>query len=504
MNSLKIFIVDDELSIVDWLIHFVEWEVYNCEIAGFATSAAEAVSYIEENQVDLLITDICMPKMSGLDLIRRVKEKYGNIHIIVISAFDKFAYVKEAFRYGIIDYCLKPIDVNELYDCLKSVRSLLDEERLIYKNQDAMMFQNCVFQRLLNGENDTFRIDEQCQLAGIRLDASVYQVVLIDKGCTQREKYVQAVHQLSKKKEWGFYSILDTHMSLVCLFMGKTYGREEEKQIKYVLQQECGIYNSFFCVGKPVDHYRKIAAAYQACRDFLNASFLFSGHKVRLEDYSYEKYANAAKNKELWNLVNNLKIEKIENVIDRMHRVLGCGETEEEKKAEFICQAVFLFKNINQDKPNRTFSVPKERLDVQVSYGDMLKWWNHFYSAFVREDDSNECFHPHVKYALKEICSCYSNANLCLGQVAQDCHISAAYLGKIFREQTGEFFNDYLLKLRLKAAESLLLENKLRIGVIAEKVGFSNQSYFNKMFRRKYGISPAAYRNQCLNGEKNL
>ena len=78
--------------------------------------------------------------------------------------------------------------------------------------------------------------------------------------------------------------------------------------------------------------------------------------------------------------------------------------------------------------------------------------------------------------------------------MAKQCHVSAAYLGKLFREQTGDFFNDYLLKVRLEAACQLLMEDRLRIGAIAAEVGFSSQSYFNKMFRKSYGIPPAEYR----------
>ena len=80
---------------------------------------------------------------------------------------------------------------------------------------------------------------------------------------------------------------------------------------------------------------------------------------------------------------------------------------------------------------------------------------------------------------------------------------SAAYLGKLFKEQTGEFFNDYLLRIRIEEAKRLLLENRLRMGEIASAVGFSNQSYFNRMFRKSCGVSPAEYRRQCSE-EKGL
>jgi len=238
-NSLKVFVVDDEISVVEWLSHSVEWEVYNFEILGGATSVPEAMQYMEDNPVDLLITDICMPNLSGIDLIKWVKEKHENCSVIVISAFNQFDYVKEAYRYGIVDYCLKPIDVNELYECLKNVRIQQREEKKLGENLNALLFQQSVLQRLLNSEDNTLHLYEQCQLADVALDVSSFQVVLINLRCQEREKYINAMELLSAKLGPECYAFLDTYMNLVCLFMGERLcDLEAEKQIKYILQQK--------------------------------------------------------------------------------------------------------------------------------------------------------------------------------------------------------------------------------------------------------------------------
>ena len=129
-NSFKVFIVDDEKDIVEWLANDIEWEAYNCEIVGFSFNAAEALHYMETHAVDLLLIDICMPDMSGLELIQCIKERFSEKLIIVISAYDKFSYLKEAYQYGIIDYCLKPIDVNELLDCIKTAKAGWEERQM--------------------------------------------------------------------------------------------------------------------------------------------------------------------------------------------------------------------------------------------------------------------------------------------------------------------------------------------------------------------------------------
>ena len=160
-NSLKVFVVDDDSSIVEWLVENVEWEVYDCEVVGSATDAVSALDYMGRQPVDLLLTDVCMPRMSGLELIKRAKAESPNLFVIVISAFDMFEYVKEAFQYGIIDYCLKPIDVIELYDCLKSAETAYNERKMRQRNQDMLVFRNSIFQRLISGETNAARLEEQ-------------------------------------------------------------------------------------------------------------------------------------------------------------------------------------------------------------------------------------------------------------------------------------------------------------------------------------------------------
>ncbi len=136
-------------------------------------------------------------------------------------------------------------------------------------------------------------------------------------------------------------------------------------------------------------------------------------------------------------------------------------------------------------------------MEAQPSSARMLQWLERFYSEIGAGTDCGEGTYPQVNRALRRIASSYGDNGLSLKELAAQWHISAAYLGKLFKEQTGEFFNDYLLKVRIEEAKRLLLEDKLRIGEIALEVGFSNQSYFNKMFRKIYGISPAEYRRQC-------
>ena len=503
-RCLEVFLVDDEISVVEWLAHAVEWENYGYQVAGYAANPQEALDFMEHHPIDLLITDISMPEMSGLDLIKAVRKRHSETYLIAISAFDQFSYVKEAFRYGIVDYCLKPIDEEELYDSLKTVRILYEKSREIYNNQNTMLLRSSILQRLISSGNNSGHLEEQCRLLGFPLTASVYQILLVEIEDLKKENYLDVIRHFEKMEDYGIYSFFDARMRLVCLFAGeKACEKETLKLIQDVLRRECEVFRTVICVGNPLLQIRQIAQAYEECCDFMDASFLFAESVIRLEEYLCEKCGKNKKDKEIEHLMNNLRSGRECEVMAILKKRLECCKIEKEKKQEFLCLAVDMVRILRQTYPNRNFARPTESLERQKSSDKMLEWWRKFYHTFLAEKVGDEWMHPYVNHMLQEIHQRYGDNSLSLQSMARECHVSAPYLGKLFREQTGEFFNDYLLNVRLKAAEALFVEAQVKMGEISEKVGFLNQSYFNKMFRRVYGISPTAYRRLYYEENRN-
>lgn len=494
-NSFKVFIVDDEKDIVEWLANDIEWEAYNCEIVGFSFNAAEALHYMETHAVDLLLIDICMPDMSGLELIQCIKERFSEKLIIVISAYDKFSYLKEAYQYGIIDYCLKPIDVNELLDCIKTARAGWEERQMHIYHQDKIVFRNSIFQRLLVGATNSLRMEEQCRLAGIRLDPSAWQLAMMDLRDFEGSKCLYYLDCFRKKEQQiGYYCFLDAYMNLIFLFYDKISG-DKERAIRKALRQELGDFDTFLCIGRPLQRYRQISESYRVCRDFLNAGDLFNRRIVHVGNYPYERYLNVLKNKELQQMMDCLKVSDANCMFLKCQEMVGKCRTEAKKKEELICLAVFLYNHFVSTYPDRKISIPEESLDAQSTSDKLLMWVEHYCKKLVnKKEDPDSAYHPYVKYALQKIHSNFADKELSLQELAKARCISSAYMGRLFKEETGELFGDYLLNTRLKASLKMLEDNRLNIGRIADNIGFSHQSYFNKMFRRKYGVSPTEYR----------
>lgn len=497
---MQVFLVDDEEAIVSWLAKNIDWENFGCEVAGFAMSGESALTFIGQNHVDVLVTDIQMPGMSGLELIRQAKEQQPELYVIVLSAYDKFAYVKEAFRYGIIDYCLKPIDVKEINNCLKTVELACKEEQLSSKKQDINIFRNSIFQRLLSGEDDSNRMLEQCRLADINLDVPVCRLALMDFMQIETERCAEILSLFNTMETEQMHVFLDGHMNMVLLLFGTEDTVEFALRLVHrMLATEEVLQDTLFVVGKTLQSYREIGESYGLCCDFSMAGGLFDSRVIDTEKYPYEKYRKVIKGGNRQQFLNQLQSGNREKIMQAVRETAQGCPNEEIKQKELICLMVFALKYLSVLQPLHKVELPRGTFVNLDSSEKMLAWMDQFFWNMTCGgcDSANGVYHQHVNKALAEMRNRYTDSNFSIQDVAKVCHVSSAYLGKIFREQTGESFNDYLLNVRMLEAEKLLFEDELRIGDVAEQVGFSNHSYFNKMFRKVYGISPREYRYRC-------
>lgn len=150
MDKYKVILVDDEEEVIDVIERKIHWDMLGFDVVGSANNGVKALELVEKLQPDVVITDIKMPYMDGLELSRRLNNDYQNIHIIIFTGFDEFEYAKEAVHLEIEEYMLKPINALELSDCLKRVKNSLDkerEEKLMWKSLQIISMHLCLFFR---------------------------------------------------------------------------------------------------------------------------------------------------------------------------------------------------------------------------------------------------------------------------------------------------------------------------------------------------------------------
>ena len=177
----KVFIVDDEPFILSGLQDILDWEELDLTIAGQAENGQEALEQLREIPADILITDISMPVMTGLELIRAVREFRPDLKVVVLSGFDEFMYVKEGLSLGIENYLLKPINLEEFQQTLETIVEKLNVSRLDmqwWEYTNSVLKDN-VLLRWLRGQIDPQERSERLNLIGLPLTSRYVQVALL-------------------------------------------------------------------------------------------------------------------------------------------------------------------------------------------------------------------------------------------------------------------------------------------------------------------------------------
>lgn len=498
---LKAAIVDDEAVIVNGLLCAVEWEAYGFEIVYSTTDSKEMLTYLDHHPLDLLVTDVSMPEVDGIELLRHAKKINPSVSILVISAYDRFDYVRTALREGAENYLLKPIDQEEFSESLSQIAGHLQDQREmpLEKEYHIPAFRSNLTERWVKNTISYDELLEKSAVMGIDLSAPNYTVVLFRlKNNIDAHKEEQAhllydtvLHCAARKLYGQFY--FETPCTLVC-----------------VLSQSAGCLPSDFAAGvckvleqKGDGCFASVSPTVSSCTEVHRC--YAEAHALLFMAWTKENFWICGK----WPRSTALE--------EQLKKISKLGQNLQFEEVALLCCDLFLRSESAADTKNITIELCAALLEgVGKSSSDLLadagvqqilgdfpiqgepveykSWASTFISSCAQARDSlQKIMHPYVSAAIRKMQD-FSDLDLCVKTVAAQMGISPAYLGHLFREQTGVYFNDYLTNIRLEHAERMISTTNLKINEIVEKTGFASQTYFNRIFKRTFGMSPLAYR----------
>lgn len=272
----KAMLVDDDAIIREGLVNLIDWEMLNIEIVYAAASGTEALAYLQKHTVHLLITDVSMPEMTGIELISQAKKRYSYMKYIVISAYSDFAYVKEAARLGIENYILKPIDEQELKSTLLSAVEKLDTQSGdgALKEDGFLILQNNIVTRLLYEEIDEFELLEKAEFIHFSLNEKEYILcyISLDKEQTYAG-FGSKIRALFRYYD-GMNTMIvqDLEENYIVIFSGSHIAGQEDKirtKVKnniHYLEEEYGC-KLKYTMSDVVTSYERLPACYRVTRE---------------------------------------------------------------------------------------------------------------------------------------------------------------------------------------------------------------------------------------------
>lgn len=499
----KVMLVDDEICITEGLKNIIDWDELGLEIISTAENGEIALKKFKENPVDIIITDINMPKKTGLDLLKEIKEQGHKVKFIILSGYDEFSYAKKAIEYGVDNYILKPIDEDELETTLKTLVKNIDKEKSIVNKGLDKTGKLLAF---LNGKYDIREI------IGIKDD------MYVD---FYGDKYTVSNIFINSKKDKELYINIDEIVDSIF---------ENQHELLYQFDGQIILINSW----KKEITDEEILAVHNRLKDELIKKlsydlFISIGSTVKIIDELRDSYYVAKKLKKYMltegsNIVVNEnkvvhmkdKDVKFTNEIDKINKLI-IEKSSDELKA--YISDIFDNKDLNPkniydlsikiillvDKVLDEFQVNKKYTRESLS-DTIIELCNEStresVKAFIVSEmdelmetmySNNEKYSPVVQQIVNTVNERYYE-ELSLKTLAHQYNINSSYLGQIFNKEVGSSFSDYLNKTKNMKAKELILETNMKINDIAKEVGYIDSSYFYRKFKKFFGVSPSTLR----------
>ena len=549
---VKVFLVEDEYAIREGIKKSVDWEQHGFELVGEAGDGEVAFPKIIKTKPDILITDIRMPFMDGLELSKLVKKELPDIRIVVLSGYDDFNYAKEAISIGVEEYILKPVSGDKLMEELgriaESVKTKKQEQELRTKyirdrEEIKILEQQKFLHDVIGGKMSMGESLELGKELGIDITAAYYATVLMQVF----PKNVQSIdaEEYSSSKEATYVKLKEIysdkdHVYLyeqvgdVLCFLERADDEEEiNKNIRTGIEdikQMMSEYDDlmfFISVGKVVDRIRDVNSSYAdaskkfAERYMYTDSFVFYEESeddkegIR-EDVREDRKSTSSKNldinsldvsmlskKTIYNFLRNGTLSEVDDLVNEYFESMG-GEAIESMMLrqyvlmESMLSAVAFLENLGMNKEN--ISEMLGDLSNTMQYAESVDSAKDYIRELLtcliehRNQMSDKRYVEIIDKAKEYIQGNYKNDDMSLQTVASYVNVSSNHFSAIFRKETGDTFIDYLTTVRMDKAKDLLTCTSMKTSDVGFEVGYRDPHYFSYIFKKTQGMSPKEYR----------
>ncbi|MFA7119195.1 MAG: response regulator [Sphaerochaetaceae bacterium] len=525
---LKVFLAEDEFLIRKSIRENINWKEEGFEYVADASDGEVAIPLIRKYQPDILITDIRMPFLEGLELSEIVKKEFPDIKIIILTGYKDFDSAKKAIGIGVTDYLLKPITTENLLKAVKRVALIIEEEReearllVTYRAEMAQreeIERDHFFNELLSNK-PLADLLARAQVLKLDILGGVYNLLLLkmrpelesQKG---REQLSDASMDI---RHWeGNYLVFDRGLEGLAFLVKASDKKELEGNMQALclkIEQKMKAYPllSFFGgIGESVVHIGDLRQSFQiASKAFASRFFMESNQIVTSSQISIIPEVGIEKRLSLKN-VNDLNWKNFEiflttgteaelsSFLDAYLEKIGSENLSIRTLREYItlsaylCCADFLEKTLALDKERTqldsiSFCCPDEQVLREQLFSLFKK------TIVLRDSITSKRYAALIDKARQYIKDNAKDKKMSLNCVASYVNMSPNYFSSIFSQESGQTFIEYLTSVRMDMAKELLMCTTLRSSEVATEVGYNDSHYFNYIFKRTQNCSPKEFR----------
>ncbi|ETP70313.1 hypothetical protein G159_01945 [Planococcus glaciei CHR43] len=508
-EACKVLIVDDEMLIRQGIINYIEWEQEGFQIVGEASNGKEAMQMIAEFSPHIVITDIVMPIMDGIDLVREAKLAFPDIEIIVLSSFENFDYVRSTFQNGVADYILKPkLNGPELLRILNKAASRIPDLHHAASLVEPKRSTEEVLEQLILGYGPSADLDS----LSAAFTANRFMLASVHGENLERSQ-LKAAFERAMPGEASVFVLDSGESDVLLLFNFNPDQLERIKQAVETLASENR--DAVWMLGKPFDGIGDLKSLHDEnlliMKKYLfylpeQTFFTFDGlpeEKAKQATFDLNHFIEMFKDR-----LFNAAFTYLENHVDYL---AGRYSNDSFEFKSFLGNVVFniivLLDTMKYDiqeleqKKYSYFTKINEAAHVNEALDELNGFLGEVREILLSEDKGSEQA-KNLNLILAYIEQHFTEP-LRLSEIAGHFHFNASYLSSYFSTHHKEGFSEYLNRVRIKKSMELLENSTVSISNISGMVGYSEHSYYCKVFKRITGMSPGSYRKEIQAQHEN-
>lgn len=537
----KVFLVEDEIVIRNGIKNSIDWEKKGYEFSGEASDGELAYPMILKAKPDILITDIKMPFMDGLELSKMVKEALPEIKILILSGYNEFEYAKEAIHIGVADYLLKPISSAKLLEALGGIAKQIEQKREEqslreqYQRDNQEYVENekvKLFTALAAGNMSMGEAVNEAKALGMDLSAQVYSVMLfkVSMKINDYRSPEQAMDVFGEIEDvnhavpgtfffrrgvegWAFLVTAETEEE------GREKMADLKKHLFSVMEKYPGI-EYFGGIGEPVQRIRELGSSYEKAGIVFSTRFVNDSRQILdLNDIRilHEKNTINVQSLDLMDRNRTLmdkflvkgNLEEVESFITAYFEEMPKENLESSLMRQYITMDMYIVAGAFCDR----LGIPKEErtkdaeelenaLRMMTTAEGVHKYVRQLLKNTIERRDivSGSRYSDIIETAKDYISKKYMSDEVSLNTAAAAVNMSPSYFSSVFSREVGKTFVEYLTTVRMEKAKELLMCSPLKTSEIGYEVGYKDPHYFSYIFKKTQNCSPKDYRQRRKRG----
>jgi len=537
----KVMIIDDEPIIRKGLRNIIDWRQYDCEICAEAADGEEGAELIKSLRPDIVFTDIKMPEVDGLSMIKEIKDNVNDSKIIILTGYRDFDYAQEAIKLGAFDFILKPSKIEELIDVVKrAIKELkfqrdrteeIEKLKELYKQNLPVLRERLLFDVLSGINTNEELIKAKMSLFG--LEVSNFTLLVVENDSDAGENSEREDPYSSHLYQFGIINTFEETVSDDFKIINVTL---DDKKIAFIIkhpdergnyidliQKKCTYLQDIIanCFGFTITigisseglGAMQLSAKLKECMEALEHKFYIGNNSIicykdlhsffRSEDNSLlENYQKLLSDgiKSGNEILVKKRLKDITDYID-----CCAGGISRDSLKNFYCATVTLINNIRvsvsgaDNNPKGLLSKDISSLIRMIEKSDNLKELNAILEEIALSVVSKVNIYNNrgikliMQRAMEFIDENYSE-QISLNEIAEHTFVSTYYISRLFKKELGKNFVEYLNEIRITKAKELLKDLRFKTYEVAELVGICDAHYFSKLFKKYEGITPSEYR----------